>query len=40
MRSILKKATLDYVFDIIDMLKDTTIHCKKSSSSGSEVKFL
>lgn len=33
----IKESYLDYVFDIIDMLKDTTIHCKKSSSSGSEV---
>ncbi len=28
---------LEYVFDIIDMLKDTTIHCKRTSSTGSEV---
>lgn len=33
----IKESYLDYVFDIIDMLNDTTIHCKKSSSSGSEV---
>lgn len=33
----IKESYLEYVFDIIDMLKDTTIHCKKTSSSGSEI---
>lgn len=33
----IKESYLDYVFDMIDMLKDTTIHCKRTSSSGSEV---
>ena len=33
----IKESYLPYVYDIIDMLKDTTIHCKKTSSSGSEV---
>lgn len=28
---------LSYVYDIIGMLKDTTIHCKRTSSSGSEI---
>lgn len=28
---------LEYVYDLIDMLGDTTIHCKTSASSGSEV---
>lgn len=28
---------LEYVFDLIDMLKDTSIHCKKTSNSGMEV---
>lgn len=28
---------LEYAFDLLDMLHDTTIHCKKTSSSGSEV---
>lgn len=31
------KSYLGYVYDIIDMLKDTTIHCKKTSYSGSEI---
>lgn len=29
---------LPYVFDIIDMLKETTVHYKKTSYSGSEVR--
>lgn len=33
----IKESYLEYVFDIINMLKDTTIHCKKSSLSGSEI---
>lgn len=33
----IKENYLTYVYDIIDMLEDTTIHCKKSASSGSEV---
>ena len=33
----IKESYLEYVFDIIDMLKDTTIHCKRTSSSGSEI---
>ena len=33
----IKENYLMYVYDIIDMLEDTTIHCKKSASSGSEV---
>lgn len=28
---------LMYVYDIIDMLRDTTIHCKRTPSSGSEI---
>lgn len=32
-----KENYLEYTFDFLDMLHDTTIHCKKSSSSGSEV---
>lgn len=33
----IKESYLEYVFDIINMLKDTTIHCKRTSSSGSEI---
>lgn len=33
----IKENYLTYVYDIVDMLEDTTIHCKKSASSGSEV---
>lgn len=33
----IEESYLEYVFDIIDMLQDTTIHCKRSSSSGSEI---
>ena len=33
----IKESYLEYMFDIIDMLKDTTIHCKESSSSGREI---
>ena len=33
----IKESYLTYVYDIIDMLKDTTVHCKKTSSSGSEI---
>lgn len=33
----IKESYLEYVFDIIDMLGDTTIHCKRTSSSGSEI---
>ena len=33
----IKESYLEYVFDIIDMLKDTTIHCKKTSVAGSEI---
>lgn len=33
----IKESYLEYIFDIIDMLKNTTIHCKKTSSAGSEI---
>lgn len=33
----IKENYLTYVYDIIKMLKDTTIHCKRTSSSGSEI---
>lgn len=33
----IKESYLEYVFDIINMLKDTTIHCKRSSISGIEI---
>ncbi len=33
----IEESYLEYVFDIIDMLKDTTIHCKRTSSSGYEI---
>lgn len=32
-----KESYLEYVFDIIDMLKNTTIHCKRTSLFGSEI---
>lgn len=32
-----KESYLEYTFDLLDMLHDSTIHCKKSSSLGSEV---
>lgn len=33
----IKDSYSDYVFDVIDMLQDTTVHCKKSSSLGSQI---
>ena len=33
----IKESYLEYVFDIMDMLKDTAIHCKNSAFTGSEV---
>lgn len=33
----IKESYLEYLFDIMDMLQDTTIHCKRTSTSGSEV---
>lgn len=32
----IKQNYLEYVFDILDMLLKTTLHCKKTSHSGSE----
>ena len=33
----IQQSYLEYVFDLIDMLKDTTIHCKTTSVAGVEI---